>query len=110
MVRLVAGKSDAVVVVFVIVVVVIALVFSTRRVFPTIGLLVNFHKVHLSSPPTSDRVNLGGHVFGHATTCHKRLLIRTEERGQRTPFLISSVLSGYRDDDKEVRFEQEKLD
>lgn len=72
MVRLAAGKSDAVVVVAVVfvLVLVIALVFS-RHILWSIDLLVNFQSAY--PHPVSDRVNLGDHVFEHAiaTTCHE---------------------------------------
>lgn len=61
MVRLAAGKSDDDDDVDVNVIVVLALVLSTRHVFRSIGLSVNFQSAypHLAS----DRVNLGDHVL-----------------------------------------------
>jgi len=76
------GKSADAVVVFVVI------VLSTRRVFSTIGLLVNFQSAYSHPPLASDRVNLDGHVFGHAIaiTCHETSY---KDRGVRSTYAVS---------------------
>lgn len=102
MVRLAAGKSDAVVTVAVVLVLVIALVFSIH-VLRSTDLSVNFQSAY--PHPASDRVNLGDHVLERLRPRVMRFL-RQDRKGEINVrrFVISGVLSGCRGHDNEVCF------